>query len=140
MGSWKASYNPGMAEAYRIGDAAELLGVRVETLRRWERDGKIKSTRTGGGQRLIPSSEVARLMAERRSTKPIAAASQRNRFEGVITEVKKDKLAATVELQAGPFRVLSFITREAVDQMGLKAGMRAVAAVKATNVTIELPA
>lgn len=129
-----------MTDNYRIGEAAELIGVRVETLRRWERDGRINSTRTGGGQRLIPSSEVARLLAERRSAKPIAIASQRNRFDGVITEIKRDKLAATVELQAGPFRVLSFITREAVDEMGLKPGMKAVAAVKATNVTIELPA
>ncbi len=130
-----------MAEiSYRIGEAAELLGVRVETLRRWERDGKLRSTRTVGGQRLVPAAEVARLLAERRANKPIGAASQRNRFDGVITEVKRDKLAATVELQAGPFRVLAFITREAVDQMGLRPGMKAVAAVKATNVTIELPA
>ena len=127
-------------DSYRIGEAAEALGVRVETLRRWEREGKLRSTRTGGGQRLVPAAEVARLLAERRSARPIAAASQRNRFEGVITEVKRDKLAATVELQAGPFRVLAFITREAVDQMGLKTGMKAVAAVKATNVTIEVPA
>lgn len=130
-----------MAEtSYRIGEAAELLDVRVETIRRWEREGKLRSTRTGGGQRLVPASEVARLLAERRAAKPIAAASQRNRFDGVITEVKRDKLAATVELQAGPYRVLAFITREAVDQMRLKPGMKAVAAVKATNVTIELPA
>ena len=127
-------------DSYRIGEAAEALGVRVETLRRWEREGKLRSTRTGGGQRLVPAAEVARLLAERGSARPIAAASQRNRFEGVITEVKRDKLAATVELQAGPFRVLAFITREAVDQMGLKTGMKAVAAVKATNVTIEVPA
>jgi molybdopterin-binding protein len=126
--------------SYRIGEAAELLDVRVETIRRWEREGKLRSTRTGGGQRLVPASEVARLLAERRAAKPIAAASQRNRFDGVITEVKRDKLAATVELQAGPYRVLAFITREAVDQMRLKPGMKAVAAVKATNVTIELPA
>jgi molybdopterin-binding protein len=87
----------------------------------------------------VAASEVARLLAERTEQRPIAHASQRNRFAGVITEVKRDKLAATVEIQAGPHRVLAFITREAVDQMGLKAGMRAVAAVKATNVTIELP-
>ncbi len=128
-----------MSEDYRIGEAAALLGVRVETLRRWERDGKLKSTRTSGGQRLIPSPEVARLLAASRSERPIAKASQRNRFAGVITEVKRDKLAATVEIQAGPHRVLAFITREAADQLELKPGMQAVAAVKATNVTIELP-
>ena len=116
-----------------------MLGVRVETLRRWERDGKLTTTRTSGGQRMVPAAEVARLLAEHSGHQPIARASQRNRFPGVITEVKKDKLAATVEIQAGPHRTLAFITREAADQMGLKPGMEAVAAVKATNVTIELP-
>ncbi len=128
-----------MADSYRIGEAAALLGVRVETIRRWERVGKLKTQRTRGAQRLVPAPEVARLLAEQRTAQPIASASQRNRFPGVITEVKKDKLAATVEIQAGPYRVLAFITREAADQMGLKPGMRAIAAVKATNVTIELP-
>lgn len=129
-----------MADSYRIGEAAEILGVRVETLRRWERDGKLRTSRTKGGQRLVPASEVARLLAERRGRQePISAQSTRNRFPGVITAVKKDKLAATVEIQAGPHRVLAFITREAADEMELKAGMHAVAAVKATNVTIELP-
>jgi len=128
-----------MATSYRIGEAAATLGVRVETLRRWEREGRLRSTRTAGGQRMIAGSEVARLMAERSARQPIARASQRNRFPGVITEVRKDKLAATVEIQAGPHRILAFITREAADQMGLAAGIEAVAAVKATNVTIELP-
>jgi len=127
-------------DAYRIGEAAEVLGVRVETLRRWEREGKLEVARTKGGQRLVPASEVARLLAERRGGRePIAAQSTRNRFPGVITAVKKDKLAATVEIQAGPHRVLAFITREAAEEMGLKPGMHAVAAVKATHVTIELP-
>jgi molybdopterin-binding protein len=128
-----------MAGDYRIGEAAAALGIRVETLRRWEREGKLKTHRTSGGQRLVPAAEVARLLTEQSRRTPIAHASQRNRFSGIITEVKKDKLAATVEIQAGPHRVLAFITREAADQMGLKAGMQAVAAVKATNVTIELP-
>lgn len=128
-----------MVDTYRIGEAADLLGVRVETLRRWERTGKLRTRRTEGGQRLVPASEVARLLASARPDRPIASASQRNRFAGVITEVKRDKLAATVEIQAGPHRILAFITREAVDQMGLRPGMQAVAAVKATNVTVELP-
>jgi molybdopterin-binding protein len=128
-----------MADAYRIGEAAAMLGVRVETLRRWERDGRLTTTRTSGRQRLVPAAEVARLLSERGARAPIASASQRNRFGGVITDVKKDKLAATVEVQAGPHRILAFITREAADQMRLRPGMRAVAAVKATNVTIELP-
>ncbi len=127
-----------MKEGYRIGEAAEMLGVRVETLRRWEREGAIRATRTKGGQRLIPAEEVARLLAERRSHPKVTAGSVRNRFPGVVTEVKRDKLAATVEILAGPHRILAFITREAVDEMGLKPGMHAVATVKATNVMVEL--
>ena len=128
-----------MVAGYRIGEAASMLGVRVETLRRWERERKLRTTRTSGGQRLIPAGEVARLLAERTGGRPISKASQRNRFAGVITEVKRDKLAATVEIQAGPHRILAFITREAADQLALEPGIQAVAAVKATNVTIELP-
>ena len=128
-----------MSDDYRIGEAAAALGVRVETLRRWERKGLLRTTRTPGGQRVVPAAEVARLLSARRERQPIASASQRNRFPGVITQVKKDKLAATVEIQAGPHRVLAFITREAADQMGLAPGMQAIAAVKATNVTVELP-
>ena len=129
-----------MDEAYRIGEAAALLGVRVETLRRWERAGKISSWRTAGGQRLIPASDVARLLASRRGRPaPIVAASARNHFSGVVTAVKKDKVAATVEILAGPHRILALVTRESVDEMGLKPGMRAVATVKATNVIVEVP-
>jgi molybdopterin-binding protein len=125
-------------ESYRIGEAAKALGVRVETLRRWERDGKLHVERTPGGQRTVPATEVARLLADRRVDEPIAAASARNRFPGVITEVKRDGLAATVEIQAGPHRVLAFITREAADQLELKPGMQAVATVKATSVMVNL--
>src|SRR3990172_3938660 len=127
-----------MVDAYRIGEAAGMLGVRVETVRRWEREGKLTTTRTSGGQRLIPSAEVARLLAERRERPKVTAGSVRNRFPGVVTQIKPDKLAATVELLAGPYRILAFITREAVDEMGLKPGMRAVATVKATNVMVEV--
>jgi molybdopterin-binding protein len=126
-------------ESYRIGEAAKMLGVRVETLRRWERAGKIHVERTEGGQRTVPAGEVARLLSERNTTEPIAAASARNRFPGVITEVKRDGLAATVEIQAGPHRVLAFITREAADQLDLQPGMEAVATVKATSVMVNLP-
>lgn len=127
-----------MAVAYRIGEAAEMLGVRVETLRRWERDGRLITTRTGGHQRLVPAAEVARLLAERRERPRVTAGSVRNRFPGIVTEIKRDKLAATVEILAGPHRILAFITREAVDEMGLKPGLHAVATVKATNVMVEV--
>ena len=128
----------GMSDSYRIGEAAELLGVRVETLRRWERDGKLRTTRTSGGQRQVPAAEVARLITEQKPKQAISAASARNRFPGVITDVKVDGLAATVEIQAGPHRVLAFITREAVEEMGLAPGMGAVATVKATSVMVNL--
>jgi molybdopterin-binding protein len=127
-----------MAEGYRIGEAAGLLGVRVETLRRWEGEGKIRVTRTEGGQRLVPAEEVARLLTERRDRPKVTARSVRNRFPGVVTEVKKDGLAATVEILAGPHRILAFITREAADEMELEPGMHAVATVKATNVMVEV--
>ena len=128
-----------MADTVRIGEAAKLLGVRVETLRRWEAEGKITLVRSEGGQRLVPTAVIAKLLAkERKHQLPIASESVRNRFAGVITEVKKDGVMATVEMQAGPFRILAAITREAADDLALAPGMEAVAAMKATNVTIEL--
>jgi molybdopterin-binding protein len=128
-----------MSDTYRIGEAAELLGVRVETLRRWERGGKLRTERTAGGQRLVPAGEVARLMTERRPDREIGAVSRRNAFPGVITKVVKDTVSATVEIQAGPHRVLALITREAADELALRPGMEAVATVKATSVMVELP-
>ena len=127
-----------MADAYRIGEAAELLGVRVETLRRWEREGKLKATRTSGGQRMVAATEVARLLATQHDRGRVTVGSVRNRFPGIVTEIKRDELAATVEILAGPHRILAYITREAVDEMGLEPGMRAVATMKATNVMVEL--
>lgn len=111
----------------------------METLRRWERDGKLTTVRTTGGQRLVPAAEVARLLAERRATRPPGAVSRRNAFAGVITKVTKDKVSALVEIQAGPHRIVSLITREAADELGLKPGMEAVASVKATSVMVEVP-
>ena len=131
-------YSLAVGESYRIGEAAGLLGVRVETLRRWEGEGKIRVTRTEGGQRLVPAEEVARLLAERRDRPKVTARSVRNRFPGVVTEVKKDGVAATVEILAGPHRILALITREAADEMALEPGMHAVATVKATNVMVEV--
>jgi molybdopterin-binding protein len=127
-------------EGYRIGEAAAILGVRVESIRRWERQGRIRARRTKGGQRTIPAAEVARLLAQRRPGQPtIGAQSARNRFPGVVTAVKRDRVAATVEIIAGPHRILALVTREAVDELGLKPGMPVIAAVKATNVVVEKP-
>jgi molybdopterin-binding protein len=124
---------------YRIGQAAEAIGVRVETLRRWERDGNIKTVRTSGGQRLVPAAEVARLIAERRAARPKGGVSRRNAFAGVITKVTRDKVSTLVEIQAGPHRIVSLITREAADELGLEPGVEAVATVKATSMMVELP-
>lgn len=128
-----------MADYYRIGEAAKAIGVRVETLRRWEEEGRLATTRTSGGQRLVPAAEVARLLAEGREQRAVAKTSRRNAFPGVITKVVKDRVSATVEIQAGPHRILGLITREAADEMGLKPGMEATATVKATSVMVELP-
>jgi molybdopterin-binding protein len=124
---------------YRIGQAAEAIGVRIETLRRWERDGKLATVRTAGGQRLVPATEVARHVAERRAERAPAGSSRRNAFPGVITKVTRDTVSALVEIQAGPHRVVSLITREAADELDLRPGMEAVATVKATSVMIEVP-
>jgi molybdopterin-binding protein len=126
----------------RIGEAAEMLGVSVESLRRWEKDGRLEVVRTAGGQRLVPLSEVQRLLAERRESgpdRPIVAQSARNRFAGVVTRIEKDRVAAVVEIQAGPHRLVSLMTAEAVDDMGIRVGDEAIAVVKATNVIVEIP-
>jgi len=126
-------------DGYRIGEAAKLLGVLVETLRTWERAGKLRTDRTSGGQRIVPQSEVGRILAERRSSESAPAhTSRRNAFPGVITNVTKDKVSALVEIQAGPHRVVSLITREAADELHLEPGMEATATVKATSVMVEV--
>ncbi len=126
----------------RIGDAAAALGLSVDTLRRWASDGRLATVRSGGGQRLVPLSELTRLLAERRramSDAPIVAGSARNRFAGIVTRIEKDRVAAVVEIQAGPHRLVSLMTAEAVDDMQLRVGDPAVAVVKATNVIVEVP-
>jgi molybdopterin-binding protein len=120
-----------------------MLGVSVETLRRWEVEGKLRMERSGGGQRLVAIDDVARLLEERRRTstdRPIVAQSARNRFPGVITRVERDGVAAVVEVIAGPHRLVSLMTAEAVEELDLKVGDEAVCVVKATNVIIEVPA
>ena len=127
----------------RIGEAAEMLGVSVDTLRRWERESQLRTVRTAGGQRSVPLAEVTRLLAERRRTapdRPIVAQSARNRFAGVVIRIQRDDVAAVVEIQAGPHRLVSLMTAEAVDDMGLAVGDEAIGVVKATNVIVEIPA
>ncbi len=125
----------------RIGQAAELLRVSPDTVRRLVDSGHIKTGRSAGGQRQIDGAALARYMAALPRQEPPAVVSEsaRNRFVGIVTRVVKDGVAAQVEMQAGPHRIVSLITRESVDELGLKAGVVAVASVKATNVVIELP-
>ena len=126
----------------RMGEAAEMLGVSVETVRRWSAEGRLSVARTSGGQRLVSRDDVARLQAERRQRepdRPIVAQSARNRFPGVVTRVEKDRVAAVVEVQAGPHRLVSLMTAEAVDELDLKVGDEAICVVKATNVIVEIP-
>jgi molybdopterin-binding protein len=119
-----------------------MLQVTVETLRRWETEGRLRMERSTGGQRIVPITEVTRLLAERRAQgqdRPIVAGSARNRFPGIVTRIEKDRVAAVVEVIAGPHRMVSLMTAEAVDEMGLKVGDEAVCVVKATNVIVEVP-
>jgi molybdopterin-binding protein len=120
-----------------------MLQVSVDTLRRWESEGRLRTERSAGGQRIVPMQEVTRLLAERRTQaldRPIVAGSARNRFPGVVTRIEKDRVAAVVEVIAGPHRMVSLMTAEAVDELGLQVGDDAVCVVKATNVIVEVPA
>jgi len=126
----------------RLGEAADRLGVSVDTVRRWADAGRLHATRTAGGQREVRDADVAALVAERAGAVAdpvIVGQSARNRFAGIVTRVVKDKVMAHVEIQAGPHRVVSLMSREACDELGLKPGVSAVAAIKATNVVVEVP-
>jgi molybdopterin-binding protein len=125
----------------RIGQAAELLRVSPDTVRRLVDSGEVKTVRSSGGQRLIDSAALARYMAAQPRPKAtgVNRESARNRFPGIVTKVTKDLVMAQVEMQAGPYRIVSLISRESVEELGLKPGVTAIASVKSTNVVIELP-
>lgn len=124
----------------RIGQAATLLGVSVDTLRRWEEEGTLQTVRSSGGQRLVPLTEVRRLLEERRADPvPVKRSSARNQMAAVVTAVVADRAAATVEMQAGPFRLVALTTAESIHDLGLAPGVEVIASVKATNVVIGLP-
>lgn len=124
----------------RIGEAAEMLGVSTDTLRRWEASGRIRTTRSGGGQRVVDLTELRRVRAARPKRARAAVQSARNRFHGVVTRVERDKIAAVVEVQSGPHRLVSLLTAEAVVELDLQVGDEVVCLVKATNVIVEVPA
>lgn len=124
----------------RIGEAAELIGVSVETVRRWESEGRLRTVRTGGRQRLVPLPEVSRLLAERRREgrdRRGVRQSARNRLPGLVTRVERDGLTAVVEVLAGPHRLVSLMTREAADELKLRVGSRVTCVVKATQLIVE---
>lgn len=128
--------------SYKIGEVADLLGVSVDSVRRLADSGRLVTVRTAGGQRTVDGRQLARFMAATPAeVKPetTVGRSARNHFPGIVTRVVKDRVMAQIEMQAGPHRVVSLISREAADELGLAPGVRAVAVVKATNVIVELP-
>ena len=122
-----------------LGDAARAIGVSVDTLRRWDRAGTITTVRDERNRRLVPAREVERLAARPRRAGTGARLSARNRFAGTVRSVEVDGVMALVELEAGPFRVVAAVTRDAVEELGLAEGVAAVATVKATSVMVERP-
>ena len=131
-----------LVSTYGPQAVAELLGVSVDTVRRWADSGRLQTRRGARGQRIIEGTELVRFLGTvPRAPEPeaFAAQSARNRFTGIVTKVTRDAVAATVEIQAGPHRVVSLMTAESVDELGLAPGILAVAAVKATNVVVEVP-
>ena len=130
---------------FRIKQAAELLGVSDDTVRRWAESGRITTTADMAGRQVIDGAALARFAEEAAesgggaASRVVVAESMRNRFTGLVTRVVRDTVMAQVEIQAGPHRFVSLLSREAVDDLGLEPGVLAVAAVKATNVSVEIP-
>ena len=122
-----------------IGEAGRAIGVSADTLRRWERAGKLRTVRDAANRRRVPRSEVERLARRPERHKAGDSLSARNRFPGVVRSVEVDGVMALVEIEAGPHLVTAAITRDAVEELGLAPGTPAVAAVKATSVMVERP-
>ena len=129
----------------RISEAAAYLGISDDTLRRWIEAGRVSASSDASGRQVIEGAEVARLLRETApshvsaETAPIVGRSARNRFAGIVTRVVKDTVMAQVEIQAGPHRLVSLLSTEAADELGLEPGSLAIATVKATNVGLEVP-
>ena len=128
---------------YRIAEAAELLGVSDDTLRRWVDAGRLTTAREDG-RTVVPGPDLAALaesLAEHpdREATRAAAVSARNRLAGIVTRVKKDPVMAQVEMVCGPYRLVSLMSTEAAEELGLEPGVRAIASVKSTNVVVERP-
>jgi molybdopterin-binding protein len=130
---------------FRIKEAAGLLGVSTDTLRRWAEGGRIDTITDASGRLAVDGAELARFARDLAASgdqgedRMVVAHSARNRFSGLISRVVRDTVMAQVEIQAGPHRIVSLLSREAADELGLEPGMLAVAAIKATNVSVEIP-
>lgn len=133
--------------AFRIREVAALLGVSDDTVRRWVDAGRLPTSPGPGGRRVVDGAQLARFAVELATTEPdspgeaapVVRESARNRFPGIVTRVRRDGVMAQVELQAGPHRIVSLMSREAADELELAPGVLAVAAVKSTNVVVEIP-
>jgi molybdopterin-binding protein len=122
-----------------LGEAAKAIGVSADTLRRWDRSGKLRTVRDARNRRLVPTAEVERLSGHPRRHDAGDHVSARNRFPGVVRSVEVDGVMALVEIEAGPFLVTAAVTRDAVEELGLAPGVEATAAVKATSVMVHRP-
>jgi molybdopterin-binding protein len=126
----------------RVSEAAALVGVSDDTIRRWADSGRLDLVKGDGGRLVVDGGQLAALLKElatESALAPSAKTSTRNRLAGIVTAITKDTVMAQVELQAGPFRIVSLISREAVDELGIEVGTVAAATVKATSVSITLP-
>ena len=126
-----------MKKTLAIGEAARQLGVSTDTLRRWDRSGRIRTARDERNRRRVPIAEVERLRASPSRHGTGDAFSARNRFPGTIRSVEVDGVMALVEIEAGPHLVTAAITRDSVEELGLAPGMRATATVKASSVMVQ---
>jgi molybdopterin-binding protein len=126
-----------MADDLSLGEAAKALGVSPDTLRRWDASGRIATTRDDRNRRRVPAGEVTRLSARPERHRTGDAVSARNRFPGTVLSVQVDGIMALVEIEAGPHRITSVVTRDAVEELGLAPGVPATAMVKSTSVMIE---
>ena len=131
---------------YRIRESAQLLGVSDDTVRRWSDSGRVETTTDASGRRCIDGATLARFAeelaasTERPQSRPVVSESARNRFVGLVTRVVRDTVMAQVDIQSGPHRIVSLMSREAADELELEPGVLAVAAIKSTSVVVEVPA
>lgn len=131
-----------MRNTFRLRRAAELLGVSDDTVRRWADAGRLETRTDGGGHLVVDGAALAALavsLGDEPDSRPVAARSARNRFPGLVVRVVRGPVVSQVEVQAGPHRVVAVLTTESVDLLGLEPGVPAVAAVKASHVTVDLP-